>query len=72
MSDALNVTSAQARAIVLQAATENGWISQADRDNSPAGTLQALQNVRKRLGDALEMYITVKNDSQVFAFTKIE
>lgn len=71
MSDSLNITPAQARAIVLKAATENGWISQEDRDNSPPGTLEALKNVRERLGDALEMYITFKHDFKVLHLLKL-
>lgn len=71
MSDSLNITPAQARAIVLKAAAENGWISQEDRDNSPPGTLEALKNVRERLGDALEMYITFKHGFKVLHLLKL-
>jgi len=56
MSNLLNITPAQARAIVLRAAGRNGWISQEDRDNSTPGTLHALESARAHLGDALEMY----------------
>lgn len=65
MSGSLNITPAQARAIVLEAAVKIGWVSQHDRDNSTAGTLEALKNVREGLGDALEMYVTVKHDFEV-------
>jgi hypothetical protein len=71
MSDSLNITSAEAKAIVLKAATENGWISQEDRDNSPPRTLEALKNVRERLGDALEMYATFKHDFRVLHLLKL-
>lgn len=56
MSNSLDISPSQARAIVLDAASKNGWISEEDRDKSPPGTLQALRNVREQLGDALEMY----------------
>jgi hypothetical protein len=72
MSNSLNITPAQARAIVLRAARRNGWISQEDRDNSPPGTLEALENTREQLGDALEMYITFEHYSKVLHFTKID
>jgi hypothetical protein len=72
MSNSLNITPAQARAVVLRVAGRNGWISQEDRDNSPPGTLQALENTRERLGDALEMYITFEHYSKVLHFTKID
>lgn len=57
MSSSLDITPAQARAVVLRAASRNGWISQEDRDNSPPGTLAALENTREQLGNALEMYV---------------
>lgn len=68
----LNMTPAQAREIVLRAARRNGWISQEDRDNSALGTLEALENTREQLGDALEMYITFEYYSKVLHFTKID
>lgn len=61
MSNSLNITPAQAREIVLTAARKNGWISQEDRDRSPLGTLEALESIREKLGDALEMYPTFKH-----------
>ena len=72
MSNSLDITPAQAEAIVLRAARRNGWISQEDRDNSPPGTLEALDNTKEQLGDALEMYITFKYYSEVLHFTKID
>lgn len=57
MSSSLNITPAQARAIVLKAASWNGWISQEDRDQSTPLTLAALENTKQQLGTALEMYI---------------
>lgn len=71
MSDSLNITPAQARAIVLRAAAENGWISQQDRANSRATVLQALANTRRGLGNALEMYITVQHDFTVLDLLKL-
>ena len=71
MSDSLNITPAQAREIVLRAARRNGWISQEDRNNSPPGTLEALENTREHLGDALEMYITLEHDSKVLYLLKL-
>jgi hypothetical protein len=64
MSNPLNITPAQAREIVLKAAAWNGWVSQEDRDNSTPGTLRALENTKKQLGDALEMYIPITNYSK--------
>ena len=68
MSNSLDITPAEARAIVLKAAGRNGWISQEDRNNSPPGTLEALENTREQLGDALEMYITFEHDSKVLCY----
>lgn len=64
MSNPLNITPAEAREIVLKAAERNGWISQEDRNNSPARTLVALANTREQLGNLLEMYITFEHDSK--------
>jgi hypothetical protein len=72
MSNSLNITPAQARAIVLRAAGKNGWISQEDRDNSTPGTLEALKNAREQLGDVLEMYIPFEHHAKPFNFTEIE
>jgi len=69
MSNSLDITPAQARAIVQKAATRNGWISPEDRDNSPPGTLEALESAREQLGDALAMYIF---SSKLLYFTKID
>lgn len=71
MSNSLDITPAQARAIVLKAAVENGWISQEDRNNSPPRTLEALKNTRERLGDALEMYIAFEHDFRVLYLLKL-
>ena len=70
-SDPLNLTPAEAREVVLRAAEDNGWISVEDRENSPSGTLRALQRTRERLGDALEMYIPFVQYSKLLQVTKM-
>ena len=57
--------------VCIGSPTENGWISQEDRDKSPPGTLEALKNVRERLGDALEMYISFRPDFKVLHLLKL-
>ncbi len=72
MSQSTDLTTAQARQIVLEIAQSKGWVGPKLREKSDPETLELLgiiERIREELGDAVETYDLLNPHSQIAILT---
>jgi hypothetical protein len=72
MSESTELTTEEAREIVIQIAQKKGWVSPRLRERTDPETLELLQiieSIREELGDAVETYVLLARSSGIAILT---
>lgn len=72
MSESTELTTEEAREIVIQIAQKKGWVSPRLRERTDPETLELLQiieSIREELGDAVETYVLLVRSSGIAILT---